>query len=439
MLLPIKESPFLCFRQIGIRKDLLVSGNRLSSGLRTASAIFAVALFVCNMWAAPWGRENVLHSFTNNGEDGYDLLGSLTFDSAGNLYGTTEVGGTGGFGTVFELTPKAGVGWTEKVLHNFNNGPGGTEPTGGVIFDARGNLYGTTQLGGNPTCGCGTVFELTPAAGGTWQWRVLHNFNGTDGAEPYANLSFDRFGNLYGTTFQGGAYIVGTVFELTPEPGGIWKEKVLHNFDYHGEDGFYPAGPVVIDSAGNLYGMTANGGTYGVGTVFKLTHKANGGWAEKILHSFVRDGRDGYGAFGGLVISRGNLYGTTPAGGTYGDGTVIELTPTASGAWAEKVLHNFNHNGKGGDGPSADLILDAPGNLYGTTYAGGAYDYGVAFELSPNPSRGWVENVLHSFNGNDGRNPDASLIFDHAGNLYGTTEFGGRNGLNGGTVFEIEH
>jgi uncharacterized repeat protein (TIGR03803 family) len=188
-------------------------GKRLSIGLRAALAIFTVTLLVTSTWAAtPW-YEKVLHSF--NGGDGANPAAGLIFDAAGNLYGTTTGGGTSGYGTVFELTPMGGGGWTETILYSFGNGTDGAIPYAGLIFDAAGNLYGTT-FGGGPYGGAGTVFELTPTAGGGWTETVLHSFNGGDGANPVAGLIFDAAGNLYGTTTGGGTYGGGTAFELSP-------------------------------------------------------------------------------------------------------------------------------------------------------------------------------------------------------------------------------
>jgi uncharacterized repeat protein (TIGR03803 family) len=409
-------------------------GKRLSIGLRAALAIFTATLFVTSTWAA--AQERVLHSFNLNGADGYYPSAGLIFDAAGNLYGTTRVG-TDSYGTVFELTPAAGGGWTETVLHNFGYGTDGATPYAGLIFDAAGNLYGTTQYGG--TYGVGTVFELTPAAGGGWTETVLHNFgNGADGSTPFAGLIFDAAGNLYGTTYQGGTYLYGTVFELTPAGGGSWTEKVLHNFG-NGTDGAAPYAGLIFDAAGNLYGTTYQGGTYSSsGTVFELTPAAGGGWTETVLHNFNYNGTDGNYPYAGLIFdAAGNLYGTTYQGGTYFYGTVFELTPTAGGGWTEKVLYSFNNNGADGYYPQAGLILDAAGNLYGTTSYGGTYSYGTVFELTPTAGGGWTEKVLHNFNynGTDGNYPYAGLIFDAAGNLYGTTYQGGTYGY--GTVFEF--
>jgi uncharacterized repeat protein (TIGR03803 family) len=314
---------------------------------------------------------------------GYPEAG-LILDAAGNLYGTTQWGGTSTVGAVFELTPAAGGTWTEKVLHSFlNDGTDGVNPVAGLIFDGAGNLYGTTYQGG--TYGDGTVFELTPAAGGTWTEQVLHNFNydSTDGAGPHAGLIFDAAGNLYGTAASGGTYSYGTAFELTPAAGGTWTEKVLWNFG-SGADGSYPQGGLIFDAAGNLYGTTTSGGAHGPGTVFELMPAGGGTWSERVVHSFG-NGADGSGPYAGLIFdAAGNLYGTTHQGGTYGypGGTVFELTPAAGGTWTEKGLYNFG-SGTDGAAPLAGLIFDAVGNLYGTTAAGGTSSVGTVFEFTP--------------------------------------------------------
>jgi uncharacterized repeat protein (TIGR03803 family) len=441
-------------------------GKKFSIGLK-AVAIFAVTLLVTSTWAATNWHEKVLHSF--NGTDGWSPEAGLIFDAAGNLYGTTEYGGTGGncgaygCGTVFELTPNGSGGWTETVLYSFCPQTGctdGANPAAGLIFDAAGNLYGTTEYAG--AYNSGTVFELTPNGSGGWTETVLYSFcsqaNCTDGYGPLAGLIFDASGNLYGTTRDGGAYGYGTVFELTPTGGGGWTETVLHSFNQNGTDGAYPYAGLTFDTAGNLYGTTAYGGPYDYfgghpGTVFELTPTAGGGWTETVLYSFCSQANcaDGLNPYAGLIFdSAGNLYGTTPVGGQ-GHGTVFELTPTAGGGWTEQVLLNFN--GTDGNYPTAGLIFDAAGNLYGTTYEGGSWTgcsdgpngCGTVFELTP-AAGGWTQTVLHSFNntGTDahGYLPYAGLIFDAAGNLYGTTT-GGGSGSNCdpyfgcGTVFEL--
>ncbi len=258
----------------------------------------------------------MLHSF--NDKDGYAPFAGLTLDSSGNLYGTTYSGGAHGWGTVFELTPKAGGGWTEKVLHSFNiNGNGEIFPEAGVVLDATGNLFGAAS---------DVVFELTPNAGGGWTENVLHTFKSKYGTFPYATPIFDATGNLYGTTFGGGAYSDGMVFELTPQAGGHWTEKVLRSFD--GKDGNDCFAGVIFDAAGNLFGATKQGGVYDQGTVFELIPQAGGGWTEKVLHTFNDNGTDGAYPDGGVIFDTGgNLYGTASSGGAHNGGAVFEITP----------------------------------------------------------------------------------------------------------------
>jgi uncharacterized repeat protein (TIGR03803 family) len=439
--------------------------RRLPIDLKAALAILAVTLFVTSAWAPP--REKVLHNFSQYSTDGYYPAASLIFDAHGILYGTTSGGGAHNAGMVFKLTPKAGGGWIEEILHNFNdNGRDGAHPSASLIFDADGNLYGTTYYGGSlDQCGgygCGTVFELTPKAGGGWTEKVLHNFSGKDGSSPNARLVVDADGSLYSTTTGGGVGGGGTVFELTPHGGG-WTEKTLHNFS--GRDGFYPVAGVVMDDVGNLYGTTTFGGSIpcnfgnevGCGTVFELTPKGGGNWTEKVLHNFNYNGKDGVSPQGDLTTdAAGNLYGTTYYGGPFNDqcdsssfgcGTVFELTSKVGRGWTEKVLHSFNENGSDGTFPQAGLIFDAHGNLYGTTSGGGltqctgSFGCGTVFELRPKSDGGWTERILHNFNGRNGAYSTAGLIFDAHGNLFGTTFEGGPTPCNGGagcgTAFEI--
>ncbi len=433
-----------------------MQSRRTSATSTVVLAVFTVALLVTGTNAFAQ-QERVLWSF--NGADGFEPSAGLIFDGTGNLYGTTEYGGANscsisgtdvGCGTVFELTPTTDGGWTEKILRSFqDNGTDGYYPLAGLIFDTAGNLYGTTAYGG--LYGTGTVFELTAAAGGAWTEKVLHNFgNGEDGAYPAygSSLIFDAAGDLYGTTWAGGAYGVGTVFELAPKEGGGWAEKILHSFNPNGKDGWQPSEGLVFDTSGNLYGTTLWGGTYGSGTLFELALRAEGGWAEKVLHNFDSNGTDGAVPWAPLIFdSVGNLYSTTYGGGcTSCVGTVFELSPKPGGGWGEKILHDFTTTGKDGDNPFAPLIFDASGDLYGTTWDGGAYDNGTVFELVPKAGGGWTERILHSFdyNAKDGFDSSAGLVFDTAGNLYGTTEFGGANSCSSsgtdvgcGTIFEV--
>ena len=380
--------------------------------------------------------EKILYSF--NGSDGSLPYPALTFDGKGNLYGTTLYGGEYGYGTVFELKWEDNGEWTEKVLHSFNfNGKDGAYPYAGLIFDAKGNLYGTTYAGG--TNGFGAVFELRFTKG-SWTEQVLHSFNpgGGDGAVPEAGLIFDPKGNLYGTTLQGGTYGDGTVFELIWGSDGEWTEKVLHSFNANSRDAAFPEASLVFDCKGNLYGTTYGGGTYSDGTVFQLRPGTNGTWTAKVLHSFNFNGEDGFLPEAALIFDeKGNLYGTTSDGGAYNNGTAFELIPTNSGKWTEKVLHSFDHNTDGGSVLFAGLVFNAKRNLYGTTYVGGAYSFGTVFKLIPEKNGEWTEKVLHAFNpnGEDGLFSTAGIILDKSGNLYGVTNAGGSSG--NGVVFEI--
>ncbi len=435
-------------------------GKKRFAGLATVLPAFGLSLLLGSRCAAS-DPEYVIHSFHPQGEsgdaDGSEPYAGLIFDGFGNLYGTTLYGGAYGLGTVFELSPRVGGGWTEMVLHSFAGGTDGAGPRGNLIFDSAGNLFGVTAAGGTANgVGWGTVYKLSPEGGGAWTETVLHSFTEShaDGATPTSGVIFDASGNLYGTTIYGGLYQYvtspygGIAFELSPAGPGVWNETIIHNFG-NGTDGGYPQFALTFDAAGNLYGTTVMGGSStscpsdGCGTIFELSPSAGGAWTETILHEFVESGDAPYTPYGGVIFDpSGNLYGTTENGG-YGYGTVYELSPAGGGSWKLKVLHSF---GLGTDGavPEDNLLFDAVGNLYGTTLCGGAYGgcesfTGTVFELSPGVGGAWSEKVLHSFgHGSDGSFPYARLIFNATGNLYGTTSAGGAYGGYGGTVFEIK-
>jgi uncharacterized repeat protein (TIGR03803 family) len=386
-------------------------------------------------------KYKVLHRF-KGATDGANPNFNLIFDAAGNLYGTTPGGGAHGGGTVFKLKPDSDGSWTENVLYSFCSNCGDAEyPVGGLVFDAMGNLYGTT---GSQS---GTVFKLAPNADGSWTESVLHSFlGGSDGQFPSAGLIFDAGGNLYGTTFYGGdlncdSIGCGTVFKLAPNADGSWTESVLYRFT--GGDGMGPNGGLIFDAAGNLYGTTAGGGTFGRGVVFKLASQSDRSWTESVLLSF--NGANGAFPYtAGLIFdTAGNLYGTTRLGGSRkclssgaGCGVVFKLTPKTDGTWTESVLHYYADHPAAN--PYASLIFDAVGNLFGTT----ANDYsplgdGVVFKMVPQSDGSWAFNVLHVFLGKPALRPYDSLVLDKAGNLYGTaSECGSGEGCNG-VVFEI--
>jgi hypothetical protein len=399
-------------------------------------------------------EERVLLTFPG-AKNGGNPTNNLIFDSRGNLYGTTRAGGglnsdcpNAWCGMAFELTPTSNGKWKETVLHDFNLGKdrGGAVPSGGLIFDSAGNLYGTTENGGRGNCSsrCGVVFELTPTSPGKWKETVLYAFSGrADGGTPSGGVIFDVAGNLYGETAEGS----GVVYKLTPKTDGSWTEKVLYAFT-GGKNGNQPSGNLIFDAAaGTLYGTTSSGGrsNCGCGVVFELLPGSNGKWSEKVLHRFSGISEGGY-PNGDLIFdTSGNLYGTTILGGNrtdcqgYGCGVVFKLTPTSSGGWKEIVLYTFT-GGKDGAGPAPGPTFDAAGDLYGTTFDGGiancAFGCGVAFKLTPTPHGEWKEVVLHSFTGgNDGGNPGSGLILDVKGNLYGSAVNGGVDGW--GVVFDL--
>jgi uncharacterized repeat protein (TIGR03803 family) len=415
--------------------------------LRAANAAVVIVTIILALapGAPAASKFETLIAFGSPGTEGLDPFGDLIFDQAGNLYGTTAFGTDEGM--VFELTPTVDGSWTESVLYGFTDGGA---PHAGVIFDQAGNLYGTAMGGG--AYREGSVFELTKNLDGTWTESALHSFcryrhSCHDGNEPYAGLIFDTAGNLYGTTTTGGNLSdcapngCGVVFQLTPSPDGSWTEKVLHQFT-GGKDGGGPYAGLIFDTAGNLYGTATSGGVYGSGVIFKLTPSVSGRWTEKVLHHFT-GGRDGGYPYAGLIFDQaGNLYGTTVGGGAHGWGTVFELEHNPNGSWKEKVLHSFN--GKDGEWPEGSLIFDQAGNVYGTTFGGGnltcttGNGCGVVFKLTPNANGGWREIVLHVFTAHkDGRYPAAGLILDQAGNLYGTSSGYGGDPINYGSVFGI--
>ena len=313
------------------------------------------------------------------------------------------------------------------VLYNFVGGTDGASPESSLVLDRDGHLYGTTYAGG--ASGAGTVFKVTKSGKET----VLYTFSGaTDGGAPIARLALDKAGDLYGTTTAGGADGNGAVFKLVhpKQKGGPWKEKVLYSFG--SGDGTVPVAGVTLDAKGNVYGTNSTGGSYGYGTVFELSHSASG-WTESILYQFQMQS-DGGTPYGGLTFdSKGNIYGTATQGGdgAGGGGTVFELTP-ANGGWTFNVLYGLA--GWGISGTFRDLLLDASGNIYATTHCDGDNSDGTVYELSPS-GNGWTPNILYQFTGqSDGLYVFSNLAMDKAGNLYGTNSEGGA-GL--GVIFEV--
>jgi uncharacterized repeat protein (TIGR03803 family) len=420
-------------------------------GAASAALMIIIAILMLAPGAGAASKYKTLYKFSG-GKDGKYPQASLIFDQAGNLYGTTLEGGDQGSGTVFKLTPNADGSWRESVLYSFcsrTNCGDGKLPEASLIFDQAGNLYGTTFVGG--AHGSGALFQLVPNADGSWRESVLYSFcsrtNCGDGLWPHASLIFDQAGNLYSTTEQGGAHNVGTVFKLTPNADGSWRESVLYSFcsRTNCRDGEVPVAGLIFDQAGNLYGTTFIGGADGSGALFQLVPNADGSWRESVLYSFCSRANcgDGEVPVAGLIFDQaGNLYSTTEQGGAENEGTVFKLAPTADGSWRESVLHTFCSR-TCGDGafPTYAMTFDHAGNLYGTTNYGGDLSCnsgngcGVVFKLVPNSNGGWKETVLHTFFDHPGAYPLAGVIFDPAGNLYSTSS--GDGSTTFGSVFEI--
>ena len=426
------------------------SGFRLSVSARRALITLIASTLISAASAA--SAEKIVHAFSNIG-DGIGPTAPLTAAGGGVFFGTTLSGGTGkrsvckyGCGTIFELR-RTGNGWTKTTIYSFRGDSDGWYPNGGMILDNVGNLYGTTHFGG--AYGLGTAFELSPS-GGTWKETILYSFGSypSDGVWPIAGMISDSEGNLYGTTGFGGGGTKdgGTVFELVRSTG--WTENILHVFG-NGSDGSVVVGGLVMDSAGNLFGTTDEGGTgsscfYGCGIVFELTPSL-GTWSESVLHNFTGN-PDGASSESGLIFDDvGNLYGVTEGGGTGFQcengpcGTVFEIVRGSSGTWTETVLYSFGSYQNDAWEPISALTMDKSGNLYGATYQGGTGfcigGCGAVFKLVPSSS-GWSESLLHSFLATaDGRYPGGGVVLDSAGNLYGTTGGGGPNNL--GIVYEV--
>jgi uncharacterized repeat protein (TIGR03803 family) len=391
--------------------------------LRWLASAVVLLTTIASTPTAPAQTFTVLHSFAGRPSDGRMPTAPLIQDAAGNLYGTTFGAGAFSGGTVFKVDASN----NETVLHNFWAGKWGVNPSGGLVQDAAGNLYGTTRTGGDLRCnenrsfGCGTVFKLDT----TGHLTVLQRFHGTDGDGPNAALLLDPVaGSLYGTTIGGGQASRGTIFRVDIATGHL---TVLKSFPSSFGN---PYGGVVLDAAGNLYGTTGFGGgtKCDCGTVFKLDA------ARDFIILFGFNGTDGSTPDGGVVLdAAGNLYGTTSAGGnsacSLGCGVVFKVDPSTL---QETVLYSFTGLADGAF-PAAGVIRDSDGNLYGTTRRGGKTKsagggFGVVFRLDTT----LTETVLHTFSSKDGAQPEASLLRDRAGNLYGTTAFGGSSACKNG-------
>lgn len=413
---------------------------RLFGGALGACVAIFVAAAPAAAAGAPHPGVHILHKFSG-GKGGGNPFGPLLSDAAGNLFGTTQLGGSAGFGVAFSLSHASQGAWPEKVLHAFG-GADGTYPEGGLIFDGQGNLYGSTFSGTGSASG-GVVFELTPK-GQKWSYAVLNGFGGGDsagGSNPNGGLVFDGQGNLFGTAQLGGSVTCpgtpgpcGVVYELSPGKSGGWTETVLYSFGGV-PDGAYPYSPVLFDQAGNLYGTTSEGGngkcmdgegnTIGCGTIFELSN-SGGTWSETILYNFTNKEQNMPGS--PLVFdTHGALYSTA--------GYDVFRLKQSNGQWKKTTVFEFTE-GLQGTLPSSGVVFDQTGNLYGTTASSGLEGYSTAFELSP-PSGGrgaWTLATLARFGkGLDSNQPRGGILIGNNGTLYGATS----NSAGRGYVFSI--
>ena len=410
----------------------------ICKNLPAANTVLAIAFVLTLMLVQPGQAQSyqVIFNFTG-GQDGAYPEAGLT-ERGGIFYGTSYQGGNSNRGTVYKLAHK-GSGWILSPLYNFTGRADGSAPIAALVFGQDGSLYGTTEFGGrNCGVGCGTVFRLRPPVTickstlCPWTENVLYEFSGSsDGANPgYGQLTFDQAGNIYGTTFFGGVNAQGVVYELSASGGG-WTERAIHTFS-GSSDGENPYSSVVFDGAGNLYGTSYAGGAHGYGTVFQLTSSGSG-WTENTLYAF-QDASDGGNPFGGVVFDNaGTLVGATSGGGPGSGGTLYQLTPSG-GSWAFGVVYSFTGSAHL-PGPYDSLTMDSAGNLYGTTTQDGAHGAGSVFKLTPSGG-GWTETDLYDFpGGGQGAVPYGSVLIDTNGNLYGTASQGGTHGY--GVIWEI--
>src|SRR6266550_1741752 len=381
--------------------------------IKNAAPVFMIALSLVTATAT---TTDVIFSFEE--EEGEYADTDLETDSAGNIYGTTVLGGEFGGGTVFQLS-RTPNGWEHTVLYSLTGGADGGEPYKGVTIDRRGNLYGTAVTGGSGGCegGCGVVYKLTKS-GGTWNQIVIHAFTGgDDGSGPGARVTVDRSGDVYGMAPTGGANGLGTIYKIHPHAGS-WVFQVIHTFT-GGDDGTTGSAGRMLLQHGRLYGAATAGGLYGSGVVFELTPPAAaavGEWDFRVLYSFhgQPDGSFPYGAL--LSGPLGKIYGTTYYGGENGIGAVYELSPRSVGEWDGRVIYSFQ-TGSDGNSPISNLVPDTAGNLYGTTSEGGLGS-GTIFKLAPIGGGQWTESVVHSFEGPpDGGFSYNGMVVDRFGNF----------------------
>ncbi len=421
----------MCFRMFTFKNALLIMTLALSALANAAT-------------------ESTLYTFTE--QTSFWPQGSLIEDASGNLFGTTRAGGTYGVGTVFELSPPAvsGGAWTLTTLYNFvPYGGGGYVPISDLVRDQAGAFYGTFFSGGDPVCNCGGVYKLTPPTvqGGAWSEKALYTFKGqADGRLPAtAALALTKLGTLYGVTLRGGTWDSGVIYQLTTKNGVSYTESALYSFGDVG-DASTPSGPIALDSAGSLYGVTSSGGAFDQGAVYKFVPASTGHLAtESLLFSFGGSTTTGSNPIGNVVFDiGGNIYGVTNAGGSADDDGVVYSLAPANPTWTETILYVFSK--KSGSAPVAGLTWNhTNNNLYGTTSSqnGLTSGDGSIYKLAPPTVKGgaWTESTLFEFTyAVSGGYPTGTVLRDSkTGTLYGTAINGGVTGcdLFCGTIWQV--
>jgi uncharacterized repeat protein (TIGR03803 family) len=439
---------------------MLKNNRSLSPRFLLRSFVSTVTLFILTITVSAQTSEKVLLNTTP-----IPAGGSLIFGKDGNLYGITQGDQFRG-GTVFSLRPFKNGRWEYRLLHKFTGGSDGASPHPGLVFDATGNLYGTTRVGGANDCealnfalfrGCGTIFELSPTPTGPWTEKIVYSFPGNGGpANPSAGLISDGAGNFYGATLSGGTALRdGTVFKATQQPDATWGVQQLFAFTATNTFGTNVSTPLALDGKGNLYGATSAGGngTYcpdpanGCGTIFELSPVPSGPWTYSLVYTFCSRVKctDSMHPNGVVVAAKGKIYGTTAGAFQLSPGNAFELYKGTKGLWNFKLLHTFCSlpNCADGEFPSAAPVFDTAGNLYAPTgqTENPPMGEGTIFKLSPEPEGKWQFSSLYSFCASgffpctDGAIPAGLLTIDNAGDVYGTTDGGGKKG--GGVVFQI--
>jgi uncharacterized repeat protein (TIGR03803 family) len=400
---------------------------------RIRALALSIAILSMTIGTCAAATERVIYNFSKTASGG----GVHLVYHDGKFYGAAGTGGSstcsGDCGSIFELAPKVGGGWNYRLLYAFSSFANGYGPEGTVVFDASGNLY--AAIYGGTSNGYGGVIKLTPTATGPWTETTIYSFiaGSGDGWRPNSGLTQDAAGNLYGVTINGGTNQgSGTVYKLSPNSNGTWSESLLYSF-YPRPDGQYPSGEVTFDAAGNLYGTTVYGGSSDLGTVYEISPGSGGAWTETKLYSF--DGTYGETPEGAVSLDADdNVYGDTYAGGYYGQGAVYELV--AGSTWTPSLLHSFEGFSDGAYPVSGYLTGGVPGTYYGTTFVGGVHNGGIVFQMKLQTNGKWAEEIVYSFETtDDAYSPVSGVTIGPSNALFGSTGYGGTN--NTGAIYEI--